>query len=144
MQNGPPPRSTFRRSKCPRPPPVYNGPPRSTLRRGKWTPPLGKLGILQTLPPVPFHYAKWTPCPFSPVEYGPPGQLYAVVNGPPRKVRNIANGTPGPFSPVENGPPGPFSTVENGPGGPFSTGENGPGVHFQRLKMDLGGSIFNG
>ena len=99
---------------------VYNGPPRSTLRRGKWTP-LGKLGILQTLPPVPFHYAKWTPCPFSPVEYGPPGQLYAVVNGPPRKVRNIANGIPGPFS-----------TVENGPGGPFSTGENGPGVHFQR------------
>ena len=82
---------------------MYNGPPRSTLRRGKWTP-LGKLGILQTLPPVPFHYAKWTGGPFSTAKNGPGGAI------------------------LHRG--GPFSTGENGPGGLFSTGENGPGARI--------------
>ena len=76
---------------------VVNGPPWSTFSRGKWTP-LGKLRILQTLPPVPFHYAKCSP---------PPSPL---------KVTNIAKLSPVSF-PLCKMDPRPLFTMQNGPPG---------------------------
>ena len=98
--------------------------------------------------------ANVTPCPFSPVENGPPGpgegpfstgknepgvhfQRLKMDRGVHFQRRKMDRGGGGVhFTQGENGPPGPGE-------GPFSTGKNEPGVHFQPLKMDRG-SIFNG
>ena len=108
------PRSIFARWKWT--PPCVKWIPRSIFRRWKWTPgpfslvengpllhfhplkmdpPLGKLGILQTLPPVPFTMQNGPPVHFHPLKMDPPVNFSSLKMDPPRKVRNIVNVTPG-------------------------------------------------
>ena len=75
---------------------------------------------------------KVPPDPFSTVENGPSGPLFAVENGPP-----CVKWTPRVhFSPLKMDPPRKVRNIANVTPGPFSLCKLDPPVHFSALKMD--------